>query len=60
MSRQPAPRAIAYCHWHKGLSDTARLIRIPADQGSGHGTPGLFACAGCCQKRGLTPLGDQP
>lgn len=60
MTRQPPPRTVAYCNWHRGLSDTARLVRLPADQGSGSGTPGLFACARCRQQHDLTPLEDQP
>lgn len=60
MSRPPAPRTVAYCNWHRGLSDTARLVQLPADQGSGSGAPGLFACAPCREKHRLTPVGDQP
>jgi hypothetical protein len=48
-----APRTIAYCSWHKGLSDTARLIQV--------GEPGkLFACERCRLAHGLVPLADQP
>jgi hypothetical protein len=47
-----APRTIAYCSWHKGLSDTARLIQV--------GEPGkLFACERCRLAHGLVPLEDQ-
>jgi hypothetical protein len=56
----PEPRTIAYCNWHRGLSDTARLVRVPADQGSGRGAPGLFACAPCREQHGLVPLEDRP
>ncbi|MEH0431303.1 hypothetical protein QBB34_34235 [Streptomyces stelliscabiei] len=58
MSQAEAPRTIAYCSWHKGLSDTARLIRVN-EAATGPGGL-LFACAGCRQKHDLTPLGDQP
>lgn len=45
-------RAIAHCHWHNGLSDTARLVQT--------GEAGrLFACAGCRLKYRLTPVADQ-
>lgn len=47
------PRAVAWCSWHRGLSDTARLVQL--------GEAGrLFACRGCRLKHGLTPLADQP
>lgn len=47
------PRAIAWCSWHRGLSDTARLVQL--------GEAGrLFACRGCRLKHGLAPLADQP
>lgn len=49
----PLPRAIAYCHWHRGLSDTARLVQA--------GLAGrLFACERCRLKHKLTPIADQP
>lgn len=48
-----APRSIAYCHWHNGLSDTARPVQT--------GAAGiLFACAKCQVKHALTAIGDQP
>lgn len=56
---QPAPRTVAYCNWHRGLSDSSRLVQIPADQGSGAGTPGLYACTRCREQHDLTPVGDQ-
>lgn len=59
-SEPRGPRAIAYCSWHRGLSDTARLIRIQQEAATGPNGGLLFACAGCRQKHGLTPLGDQP
>ncbi|MFE7836878.1 hypothetical protein ACFU53_12735 [Streptomyces sp. NPDC057474] len=47
------PRTIAWCHWHDGLSDTARLVQT--------GEAGcLFVCAGCRLKHGLVPLANQP
>jgi hypothetical protein len=58
VSQAEVPRMIAYCNWHKGLSDTARLIRV-AEAATGPGGL-LFACTECRQKHDLTPLGDQP
>lgn len=51
-------RAIGWCHWHNGLSDTIRLVQA-VEQGAGFGGD-LFACASCRQKHRLTPIGDQP
>jgi hypothetical protein len=51
--QEEPPRLIAWCSWHNGLSDTARLVQV--------GGPGrLFACAKCRLKHNLIPLGDQP
>lgn len=47
------PRTIAYCSWHSGLSDTARLIQI-GEAGK------LFACERCRIAYDLVPLADQP
>lgn len=59
---QPSPasgaRPIAYCSWHRGLSDTALLVRIQQEAASGPGGL-LYACASCRQQHGLTPIGDQ-
>jgi hypothetical protein len=52
--------SFAYCSWHQGYTRTARLVRIPADQGSGSGTPGLFACASCRHAYDLVPISEQP
>ncbi|MFI2041018.1 hypothetical protein ACIOK4_44805 [Streptomyces bottropensis] len=47
------PRLIAYCSWHGGLSDTARLVQSgPAGK--------LFACERCRTALGLVALADQP
>ncbi|MDX3689967.1 hypothetical protein PV726_06365 [Streptomyces europaeiscabiei] len=47
------PRLIAWCAWHNGLSDTARLVQT--------GTAGkLFACERCRIANDLVPLADQP
>lgn len=51
--------SFAYCSWHEDFSRSARLVRLPADQGSGRGTPGLFACASCRHAYSLAPLADQ-
>ncbi|MEV4863294.1 hypothetical protein [Streptomyces ossamyceticus] len=57
-STPPGPvRPIAYCNWHQGLSDTARLIRVE-EAATGPGGL-LYACDLCQQKHGLTPLADQ-
>ena len=51
------PRGMAWCAWHDGLSDTARLIQaVEAATGSGGNQ---FACAGCRESYGLIPLADQ-
>lgn len=47
------PRANAWCSWHSGLSDTARLIQV------GEAWK-LFACERCRIAHGLVPLADQP
>jgi hypothetical protein len=54
-----AGSSFAWCSWHQGYTRTARLVREPADQGSGHGAPGLFACAPCRYALDLVPVGDQ-
>ncbi|MFD9111648.1 hypothetical protein [Streptomyces bottropensis] len=52
--------SFAYCSWHEDFSRSARLVRIPQDQGSGHGAGGLFACVSCRHAYDLVPLADQP
>ncbi|GAA5033246.1 hypothetical protein [Streptomyces siamensis] len=47
-----------WCHWHRGHSQTARLVQI-IEQSSGPGA-GLYACAPCREQRGLTPVADRP
>jgi hypothetical protein len=47
------PRLIAWCSWHSGLSDTARLVQV------GEGGR-LFACERCRIAHDLAPLADQP
>lgn len=54
----PAASAFGYCHWHKGPSGTAVLIRI-IEQGSGPGAA-LYACAPCREQRRLVPVDEQP
>lgn len=49
--------SFAYCSWHKGYSDTTRLVKI-IEQGSGPGA-GLFACADCRKVNRLVPVADQ-
>jgi hypothetical protein len=51
--------SFAYCSWHEDFSRSARLVRL-ADQGSGSGPGGLFACASCRHAYDLVPLADQP
>ena len=54
MTEQPEiPRLIAWCSWHNGLSDTARLVQI-GEAGQ------MFACERCRLAHGLVPLADQP
>ncbi|MFI6895280.1 hypothetical protein ACIBM4_14300 [Streptomyces sp. NPDC050256] len=56
-STQP-PTVFGWCHWHKGPSGTAVLIRI-IEQGSGPGAA-LYACAPCREQRRLLPVDEQP
>lgn len=58
-STTPTTRTWAYCSWHRGYSDTARLVQA-ADQGSGPTVRSLFACADCRNTYHLVPLADQP
>ncbi|WP_327711308.1 hypothetical protein OG912_24875 [Streptomyces sp. NBC_00464] len=55
-STQP-PTVFGWCHWHKGPSGTAVLIRI-IEQGSGPGAA-LYACAPCREQRRLVPIDEQ-
>ncbi len=48
-----------WCAWHQGHTFTARLVRDPADQGSGAGAPSLYACGPCRYAYDLVPLGEQ-
>jgi hypothetical protein len=48
-----------WCAWHQGYTRTARLVRDPADQGSGAGAPSLYACAPCRYALDLVPIGGQ-
>jgi hypothetical protein len=52
--------AFAWCSWHENYDRSARLVRIPEDQGSGSGPGGLFACVSCRHAYGLVPVADQP
>ncbi|MDX2686868.1 hypothetical protein [Streptomyces scabiei] len=53
MNQAEEPRTIAWCSWHDGLSDTARLIQV-GEAGK------LFACGRCRLAYGLVPYADQP
>ncbi|MDX2515471.1 hypothetical protein PV355_09995 [Streptomyces stelliscabiei] len=53
MNQAEEPRTIAYCSWHNGLSDTARLVQT-GEAGK------LFACERCRIAHDLAPLADQP
>lgn len=52
------PRAFAWCSWHSGYAEGARLITVH-EQGSGSGGH-LFACEPCRQEHRLVPFADQP
>ncbi|MDX2521391.1 hypothetical protein PV355_40690 [Streptomyces stelliscabiei] len=52
MNQAEEPRTIAYCSWHNGLSDTARLVQV-GEAGK------LFACERCRIAHDLVPLADQ-
>lgn len=60
---QPSPasgaRPIAYCSWHKGLSDSALLVQMNDEAASGPNGGLLYACAPCRQQHDLTPFGDK-
>ncbi|WP_328544565.1 hypothetical protein [Streptomyces europaeiscabiei] len=61
-TRPPTPTnrpAVGYCSWHEGHSRTALLVQVTPDQGSGTGTPDLYACAPCRSAYDLTPVGQQ-
>ncbi|MFE2020145.1 hypothetical protein ACFW9O_19130 [Streptomyces sp. NPDC059499] len=53
-----APVSYGYCHWHKGPSETAVLVRI-IEQGSGPGA-GLYACEPCRGQHHLVPVAEHP
>ncbi|MFJ5638574.1 hypothetical protein [Streptomyces sp. NPDC093223] len=53
-----SPRAIGWCHWHKGLGEGLRLIQV-VEASSGPGAR-MFACGRCCTRFSLTPFADQP
>jgi hypothetical protein len=60
---QPSPasgaRPIAYCSWHRGLSDTALLVQMDNEPASGPNGGLYYACTNCRQQHRLTPIGDQ-
>ncbi|MET7883120.1 hypothetical protein [Streptomyces avermitilis] len=47
------PRGVAWCAWHKGLSDSARLVQDAAGNR-------LFACHSCRRSYDLVPIADAP
>jgi hypothetical protein len=49
---------MGWCHWHKGLGETPRLIQV-VEAGSGPGAR-MFACGRCSTRFNLTPFADQP
>ncbi|MFD9116220.1 hypothetical protein ACFU6M_06045 [Streptomyces bottropensis] len=52
MNQAEEPRTIAWCSWHKGLSDTARLVQV-GEAGK------LFACDRCRIAYDLVPYADR-
>ncbi|NEA61378.1 hypothetical protein [Streptomyces sp. SID12488] len=55
----PEHGSFAWCSWHNGYSDDARLVRM-IEQGSGVGAgSNLFACTPCRETNGLAPVADQ-
>jgi hypothetical protein len=61
ISMDPAAGAGSHrwCHYHRGPSQTARLVRVIKSESGGPGG-GLYACAPCREQRGLTPVADIP
>lgn len=53
-----AEPTFGYCHWHKGPSGTAVLIRV-IEQGSGPGAA-LYACQPCRETLRLAPVAERP
>ncbi|TQE19903.1 hypothetical protein [Streptomyces ipomoeae] len=52
--------SFAFCAWHEGYDRTARLVRLPEDQGTGPcGPSGKFACFSCRDAYDLVPVADQ-
>jgi hypothetical protein len=47
-----------WCHWHRGYTDTGRLINVE-EQGSGPGGH-VYACAPCRTKHRLTLWASRP
>lgn len=52
--------SFAWCTWHKGHSQDARLINV-FEEGSGPGTGrSQYACAACRSKYNLVPFSERP
>ncbi|WP_455361989.1 hypothetical protein [Streptomyces sp. SYSU K21746] len=50
----PEAAQAGWCHWHRGPSGTAQLIRtVPRTSGGDSAANSLFACAPCREQRGL-------
>ncbi|MEU9371249.1 hypothetical protein AB0D78_08240 [Streptomyces avermitilis] len=47
------PRGVAWCAWHEGLSDSARLVQDAAGNRR-------FACRSCRRSYDLVPIADAP
>lgn len=45
-----------WCHWHEGPSHTA--VMVDAVERRGDSPLPLYACALCCEQRGLIPLSE--
>lgn len=50
------PVGARWCHWHEGPSETA--VMVDTVERRGDSPLPLYACAPCCEQRGLTPLSE--
>lgn len=56
---QPEGGSFAWCSWHDGHSDDARLVAMIEQASTVGAGSHLFACAPCRETHGLVPVADQ-